>query len=627
MRFGYKILCAVAAALSVLTTTFAGSKDTSASDESRLKAEYIYLEAVDAYESGRFDDYYMLLRRAHSLDPSDTYIAGAMAELELVSPLTDSLGRENAYGRIKDRFYSDPSNYYYGLVLANVAKEGRRYDDLCRVWSTLDSVFPDRNEPALNLASVYLVKYILGDMAAYRKSLDIYERLQKGLPGDIGLSSYKIRSYLAARDTAAVVTELERLRREAPASVDANLFIGSNFAAVGMGDSALVYFDKARAMEPSNGSVYLARAEYFSAMGDSTAYDREVFNALESPTLDFAPKFDLLTKYVTKLYIDTTQHRRIEELFSVLQDVNPGEADLHAFYGAYKTTIGQPAEAAEQYSFCVALDPENADAWQAMVMSYGAANEREQFLSAARQAMKLFPDQLYFPMAAAGGLVLEHRLDEALALIDSVDASGFATDRQRSLYHGQRGDILYALEKPDSAIVEYDLAIKYDPENYMAMNNAAYYMSVQDKDLDRAKLYASMAVQSEPENPTYLDTYAWVLFKQKDYKGAREIMDRALRVYDLIGKDSTATTGSTMLPPEPMEAEEVKEEMPVIEEAVEEEHDVVEPSVEIFDHAGDIYFMSGEPETALRFWKEALKLTPDDEKIKRKVKHKTYFFE
>ena len=35
------------------------------------KAEVIYLEAVDAYEDGRYDDYYMLLRRARHLDPSD----------------------------------------------------------------------------------------------------------------------------------------------------------------------------------------------------------------------------------------------------------------------------------------------------------------------------------------------------------------------------------------------------------------------------------------------------------------------------------------------------------------------------------------------------------------------------
>ncbi len=52
-----------------------------------------------------------------------------------------------------------------------------------------------------------------------------------------------------------------------------------------------------------------------------------------------------------------------------------------------------------------------------------------------------------------------------------------------------------------------------------------------------------------------------------------------------------------------------------------------EPSTEIYDHAGDIYFMSGDHTEAVEFWKEALKLDPENEAIKKKVTHRTYFFE
>ncbi len=202
-----------------------------------------------------------------------------------------------------------------------------------------------------------------------------------------------------------------------------------------------------------------------------------------------------------------------------------------------------------------------------------------------------------------------------------MNPADFANDRQRSLYHGQRGDILYALELPDSAIVEYDKAVSLDPENYMAMNNAAYYMSERGQNLDRASLYASLAVDSDPQNPTYLDTYAWVLFKKKEYKQARDVMDRALRVYSLI-EDSTATAPVEI----PDDSAAVEDVIEVVEE-VSAENVVGEPSVEIFDHAGDIYYMAGEPEKALQFWKAALDLTPDDPKIRRKVKEKAYFFE
>ena len=36
--------------------------------------------------------------------------------------------------------------------------------------------------------------------------------------------------------------------------------------------------------------------------------------------------------------------------------------------------------------------------------------------------------------------------------------------------------------------------------------------------------------------------------------------------------------------------------------------------------------MDGDPDRALEYWKDALRLAPDNELLQRKVKHKTYFF-
>lgn len=113
-------------------------------------------------------------------------------------------------------------------------------------------------------------------------------------------------------------------------------------------------------------------------------------------------------------------------------------------------------------------------------------------------------------------------------------------------------------------------------------------MALAGSDLVRAELYASIATAADPANATFLDTYAWVLFKKKDFVKAREVIDQAL---------GTAT------------------------------EDTPEFSADIYDHAGDIYFMSGDHREALDFWKKALKLDPDNKLLKKKVEHKTIFFE
>ena len=124
----------------------------------------------------------------------------------------------------------------------------------------------------------------------------------------------------------------------------------------------------------------------------------------------------------------------------------------------------------------------------------------------------------------------------------------------------------------------------------MLLNNVAYYMACEDRDIETARQYIEKALSLEKANKgeqstTTLDTYAWVLFKQRDYAKALEIINQVL---------------------------ELEEE---------------QSSGDVLDHAGDIYFMNGKPKEALEFWKQALEDDPDNELIQKKVKNKTFFFE
>jgi len=578
------------------------AKPAATSDSDCRKAEYLFLEAANAFTENRFDDYFMLLRRAAALDPDDPFIAGALAEITLANSSSDSLTMEDAYRNLKRRWLANPSDETNATVFASIAKNAGRVDDVIYVWETLDSLMPDRTDPAMNLAAALVASgHAKSDTNDVNRALDIYNRLQKGLKGNVQLVSRKINAYVAKNDTANIISELKKLYADAPADIQASLFIGTVYHSLSMPDSAMRFFDRACEIDSTNGLVYLTRASFFQTRGDSAAYDREVFRALESPELEFGAKFELLSDYVIKLYADSALRPRIDHMFEVLQDVNPGEGVLHAFYGDYKATIGDLAGAAEQYNYSIDLEPDNENVWQNLTSIYSQLEDVEKMAETARKATMHFSNTPYFPLSAAAALSQLKRTDEALQTLDTIDISRI-DDNVKSLIYGTRGDILYSVEMADSAFADYKRAIELNPKNYMAMNNAAYYMSECGKDLNTAELYASIATAAEPNNVTYLDTQAWVLFKKKEYKKAREVMDKALQICGIIESDSTTAEKT--------------------ENNIENK-----PSAEIYDHAGDIYFMTGDHTEAVEFWKKALDLTPDDEAIKKKVTHRTYFFE
>ena len=58
------------------------------------------------------------------------------------------------------------------------------------------------------------------------------------------------------------------------------------------------------------------------------------------------------------------------------------------------------------------------------------------------------------------------------------------------------------------------------------LNNYAYFLSEENKDLDKAHKMAKKVFEKFPQMPTYVDTYAWVLFIKKDYKEALSVCFR-----------------------------------------------------------------------------------------------------
>lgn len=560
------------------------------------KAEYIFLEATNAHNSERYSDYYMLLRHARRLCPDDPYIAGSLAELEILTSVTDSLGRENAYRAIAKRFYTEPTNEHYATAYSAIARQARRIDDVIDICRTQDSVNPDRNDPAFNLAAALSARFgMKGDTTDLVEALSLYRRLEKGLGHTVPVSARKINIYLALGDTAAVMSELVALEKEAPSDVNTKLFAGGVYDHIGYPDSALIRYDRAEELQPDNGTIYLARASFFGEQGDSVRYETEVFKALESPTLDFESKIQLLTDYVTKLYQDSVQWPRIDRMFTFMQEQNPGEPVFHELLASYKSATGKDAEAAEQLSYSIDLDPSDPSKWCDLVQLYFNIDEPVKALSTAEKAMPMFPDEGYFPLAISSALAIQGRDRKALAMLDTIDINRYHNDRVCSAILSTKGDILWRLGKSAEATSAYRQAIGLNPDNYMAMNNFAYFNACAGTELGAAELYAGIAIGAEPDNPTYLDTYAWVLFKKGNYKKAKETIDRVLELSLTEGADPTV--------------------------------DADEPSAEVYDHAGDIYYMSGLHDEAVGFWKQALDLDPNNKLIQKKVKEKAYFAE
>lgn len=97
------------------------------------------------------------------------------------------------------------------------------------------------------------------------------------------------------------------------------------------------------------------------------------------------------------------------------------------------------------------------------------------------------------------------------------------------------GDFYYHLGEYSRAFETFETALKECPSDATTLNNYAYFLSERGKKLRKALKMSKTAIELEPDNATYLDTYGWILFLMKKYKEAKPYFKHAM-IYG--GKDS-----------------------------------------------------------------------------------------
>lgn len=562
----------------------AGSKkkvvDRGITDQDKRKAEYIYMQAQVYKAQDSIASYYDLMKYAYELDSTNTAIAFYYGYLMTLKDNSTDLEKNRGLELMKRHVDAHPEDYYETSYFSDACMSLRHNDMGLQAIERLAEINPTKTEVQMRLAAAYVRN------EKFAEALKVYEKIEDFEGKSVEITAYKAALCSQLGDTIGAITEMRNLYNTAPANVNFNLIMSELFKQYNMQDSAIYYLDQAQRLDPENGNVYFAKAQYYDEIGDSINYDKQIYNALVSNDLPVETKLDVLTQYTQTQLIRNDSTDRVNNLFKVLIEQHPHEPKVHELYSMYYSTIKDYKHAIEEIEYEVDLDPTNAEAWQRLMVVNIMDDNYAGAIKAAEKALEYNPENLdlyryiapsYYQMKEYDKAIVTY--DKALALVDSTKNVELYSD----LLCG-KGDVYVELGDSARGFEYYERSLSIAPGNTGTMNNYAYFLSLCGKDLDKAESMAAKAVYSNPNNSTFIDTYAWVFFKKKNY-------DMAL----LYIKSAIDNADS--------------------------------PSADILEHYGDILYMTGDKENAVNQWEKALELNPTKEVLQRKVLDKTYYEE
>nr|KHM48931.1 hypothetical protein PU94_00845 [Coprobacter secundus] len=538
----------------------------------RRKFDYFYLEGTRLAQKGEIDAAFDMLRQAAAVDTMSASVKYALASyyLQLNKP-------QIAYDMIKDAARIDKDNYWYGMMLANLAQNLGDNEQAEKAYQALIANNPQKPELNYMLAETYAQK------GEYQKAIDSYEKMEQSMGIMEPITLQKVKLYKALKNDEKAYAEVEKLIKAYPQEIGYLILLGDIYLNDNKDDKALEMYDRAEKMEPDNGYLLVSKANYYNRKGDKEKYLDEIRKALSNKKIDVETKVKILTDYLSDLLQKKENLGQAYQLFSELVDMHPQEESIYSLYAEFLLSQKKYKEAGEQLQVAVDLAPNNKQYWLQLMGVNMQLGELDEVITVGEKALTYIPDAAEIYMYMGSGYAMQKDYDKAIDIlkrgISHLDENNNALV---SDYYGQLGDSYYLSGDKDKAFEAFENALLHNPKNTGVLNNYSYFLALDKRDLSKAERMSGDVIKIEPDNPTFLDTYAWVFFQQGNYTLAKIYLQNALNK----GGDKSA---------------------------------------DLLEHYGDVLFMLGEVDEALQYWEKAKDAGSESEVLPRKIKDKKYY--
>jgi tetratricopeptide (TPR) repeat protein len=269
------------------------------------------------------------------------------------------------------------------------------------------------------------------------------------------------------------------------------------------------------------------------------------------------------------------------ELFEKLEINYPNDQGVSVVGGDLFLTLEKNEEAKKHYLKAIRLGANSFESWQNLLYLETQSNQYDSVIVHSEEALEVFPNQAMIYYFNGYAHLRKKQYRDATVSLEQAKKLSASNPTLVAEMNSMLGDAYEALKEYDKSARAYDEVLAANPQNEIVLNNYSYYLSLRKMDLEKAEKMSTQLVKNHPDDASFLDTHAWVLYQREKYKEAKKVMERAI-----------ATGNGVAI------------------------H---------FEHYGDILFQLGDINGAVTQWRKAKSMDATNEMIDKKIANRKIY--
>jgi len=537
-----------------------------------MMASRLFIEGQKNLMLEDFEKAYFYFNKALEFNDQESAIYFKLSEMMMRANQP-----EKALDLGKQALELDPENKFYHLQIAEIYTKLNQNKEAAEVLENLMERDGNYQQYILDLASIYLnSKEFDKALEALDKAEDYYGVVEQ-------LTAQKQRIYLRKNNLEMAIKEGEKLIEAHPGNAQYVLALVEILFNNNKTDQALDLILKSLSSYPNQPELKMAAHTLYKEKGELELAGRYIREAFKNPDLEGETKVRAFSGISSEIK-SSSRDQLLETLAKEMETHHPNDPEVLLALGEWKLQRKLVDQAISFFRKSLSLKNDNEEIYQKLLpLMFENQYPFTEIIEVAEMATEVYPEkpEFWFFLGTAQLGEEEHK-PARTALDKALELNAGKNSQLDLMANGQLADALYALGEKEAAFDAYQKVLSQNANNEHILNNYAYFLSLEKKELDKAYKMSSKLVSRFPENPTYLDTHAWVLFQMSRYEEAKTYMEKAIKHLDT-------------------------------------------PSGVILEHYGDILFKLGEEDAALKYWNKAKEMKETSEFLTLKIKNKTYY--
>ena len=412
---------------------------------------------------------------------------------------------EAAVSHLRKAVDLDPHNYWYKRRLADLYQAAGEDEMVVQMYESILTEFPDKSEVLYDLLSLYLKQQ------KYEKALETLGDIEKITgPGEqVAGTRYDILRQLGRNEEAIKALEDFNDQFTSPSILS---MMGDYYLSEYRDSLALACYEESIRTQSDYVPALLGRTEVFRTTRRYPEYFAAMDEFVDNDNVPAAAKGMYLGNLTRSLdpKIINLHRDGFNEMVDRMTEKHPSDSTVLAAAGGYYYSTGQLDKGVECFKKSADLYPASLSHTVTCIQILMMTERWEEVRDRCIAAFDRFQELGFMEYLNSANYYLKDYdavINNCRYLIAREPGNAELVKNSWT----QIGDMYHLKGDSKSAYKAYDKVLKLDASYAPVLNNYAYYLSLEGKQLKKAYTMSKKTVEAEPDNATYLDTFAWIL--------------------------------------------------------------------------------------------------------------------